>query len=158
MFGKLMSIPDELMWNYYELATDRSEQEITQLKNEVEAGKLHPMDAKMKLGEEIVSTFHGAEAGRKAAEHFQRVFRDRQAPMEAPTTKIARGPAKRLTALLVELGLAPSKSEAERLIKQGGVEINEQRVDDFRMDVNLSRATEFLLRAGKKKFVRLIVE
>src|SRR5262245_19497693 len=62
MFGKLMSIPDELMWDYYELATDRSAQEIAQLKSEVASGKLHPMDAKMKLGEEIVSTFDGADA------------------------------------------------------------------------------------------------
>jgi tyrosyl-tRNA synthetase len=158
MFGKLMSIPDELMWNYYELASDRSAQDIAQLKDEVTSGRLHPMNAKMKLGEEIVSTFHGAEAGRKAAAHFQRVFRDRQAPAEAPITKVSRGPAKKLTALLVELGLAPSKSEAERLIKQGGVEINEQRVDDFRKDLDLSQPTEFLLRAGKKKFLRLVVE
>jgi tyrosyl-tRNA synthetase len=158
MFGKLMSIPDELMWNYYELATDRSEREIARLKSEVAAGKLHPMDAKMKLGEEIVTTFHGTEAGRKAAEHFQRVFRDRQAPVEAPLTRIGRGPAKKLTALLVELGLAPSKSEAERLIKQGGVEIDAQRVDDFRKDVDLSQPSEFLLRAGKKKFLRIVVE
>jgi len=158
MFGKLMSIPDELMWNYYELATDRSEQEIARLKSEVAAGKLHPMDAKMKLGEEIVTTFHGTEAGRKAAEHFQRVFRDRQAPVEAPLTRIGRGPAKKLTALLVELGLVPSKSEAERLIKQGGVEIDAQRVDDFRKDVDLSQPSEFLLRAGKKKFLRIVVD
>ncbi len=158
MFGKLMSIPDELMWNYYELATDRTEGEIAQLKNKVAAGKLHPMDAKMKLGEEIVSTFHGAEAGRKAADNFQRVFRDRQAPAEAPIHRIQRGPGKKLTALMVDLNLAPSKSEAERLIKQGGVEINTQRVDDFRKDVDLTQAGEFLLRAGKKKFLRVVVE
>jgi len=158
MFGKLMSIPDELMWNYYELATDRTETEIAALKSEVASGKLHPMDAKMKLGQEVVSTFHGHEAGRKAADNFQRVFRDRQAPAEAPVTKMPRGPAKKLTTLLVELNLAPSKAEAERLIKQGGVEINEERIDDFRKDLDLSQPAEFLLRAGKKKFLRLIVE
>jgi tyrosyl-tRNA synthetase len=158
MFGKLMSIPDELMWNYYELATDRSEQEITQLKNEVASGKLHPMDAKMRLGEEVVSVFHGADASSKASANFQRVFRDRQAPVEAPVIKISRGPAKKLTALLVELGLVSSKSEAERLIKQGGVEINERRVGDFRKDVDLTQRGEFLLRAGKKKFLRIVVE
>jgi tyrosyl-tRNA synthetase len=78
--------------------------------------------------------------------------------VEAPVTKIARGPAKKLTALLVELSLAPSKGEAERLIKQGGVEINEQRVDDFRKNVDLTQPTEFLLRAGKKKFLHVVVE
>src|ERR1041385_4345437 len=69
MFGKLMSIPDGLMWNYYELATDLAAPEIARLKSEVASGQLHPMDAKMKLGTEIVATFHGAEAGRKAADH-----------------------------------------------------------------------------------------
>jgi tyrosyl-tRNA synthetase len=158
MFGKLMSIPDHLMWDYYELATDRSASEIAALKSEVASGKLHPMDAKMKLGEEIVSAFHGSEASRKAAENFQRVFRDRQAPAEAPTVRIPRGPAKKLTTLLVELNLAPSRSEAERLIKHGGVEINEQRVGDFRKVVDLNQPCEFLLRAGKKNFLRIIVE
>jgi tyrosyl-tRNA synthetase len=158
MFGKLMSIPDELMWNYYELATDRTEQEIARLKNQVAEGTLHPMDAKMELGQEIVSTFHGTEEGRKAAQHFQRVFRERQAPAEAPITRIVRGPAKKLTTLLVELGLVPSKSEAERLIKQGGVEIDAQRVHDFRKDVDLSQPSDFLLRAGKKKFLRIVVD
>src|SRR6266567_5930492 len=158
MFGKMMSIPDELMWSYYELVTDRSGKEIAELKSEVDSGKLHPMDAKMKLAEEVVAVFQGTEAGRRAAENFQRVFRDRQAPTEAPTQKLARGPARKLTALLVELNLVPSKSEAERLIKGGGIEINEQRVDDFRKDIDLSQPAEFLLRAGKKKFLRIIVE
>jgi tyrosyl-tRNA synthetase len=158
MFGKLMSIPDPLMWNYFELATDRSEQEIARLRSEVASGQLHPMDAKMKLGEEIVATFHGPHAGRKAADHFQRVFRDRRAPAEAAVKKVSRGPAKKLTALLVELGLAPSKSEAERLIKQGGAEIDGQRVEDFRKDVDLTQPKEFLLRAGKKRFLRIVVE
>jgi len=158
MFGKIMSIPDELMWSYYELVTDRTEKEIAELKSEVASGNLHPMDAKMKLGEEVVSVFQGVEAGRKAAENFQRVFRDRQAPAAAPAQKIPRGPAKKLTSLLVELNLSPSKAEAERLIKQGGVEINEQRIDDFRKDIDLSQPAEFLLRAGKKKFLRIIVE
>jgi len=158
MFGKIMSIPDELMWTYYELVTDRMPEQIAALKQEVASGALHPMDAKMRLGEEIVSDFHGPEAARKAADNFQRVFRDRQSPSEVPTQKIPLGPSKKLTALLVELNLAPSKSEAERLIKQGGVEINESRVDDPRADVDLTKQTELLLRAGKKKFLRLIVE
>jgi tyrosyl-tRNA synthetase len=158
MFGKLMSIPDNLMWNYYELLTERTEKEIADLRTAVASGQVHPMDAKMKLGEEVVEVFHDAEAAEKAAGHFQRVFRDRQAPAEAPVRTILRGPARKLTALLVELNLAPSKSEAERLIKQGGVEIDSERVDDFRKDIDLTRSGEFLLRAGKKKFLRVVVE
>jgi tyrosyl-tRNA synthetase len=157
MFGKMMSIPDELMWSYYELITDRTPEQILELKNEVKSGKTHPMDVKMRLAQEVIGDFHGAEAGRKAAESFQRVFRDRQAPEEAPVKKVAVSSAKKLTALLVELGLIASKSEAERLIKQGGVEIDGARVEDARKDVDLSKAGEFLLRAGKKKFVRVVV-
>src|SRR6266852_1486224 len=158
MFGKLMSIPDDLMWIYYELVTDRKLEEIAALQKEVSSGALHPMDVKMRLAQEVSSCFHGEPAARKAAEHFQRVFRDRQAPEEAPVQKLPRSPARKLTALLVDLKLISSKSEAERLIKQGGVEIDGARVDDFRRDVDLSKPVEFLLRAGKKKFLRIIVQ
>jgi tyrosyl-tRNA synthetase len=158
MFGKMMSIPDELMWSYYELVTDRTPQETEALKKEVAGGALHPMDAKMRLAQEVIRGFHGEDAARKAAENFQRVFRDRQAPVEAPVVKLPKGPARKLTALLVDLKLAPSKAEAERLIKQGGVEIDEARVDDPRKDIDLSKPLEFLLRAGKKKFLRVVVE
>jgi tyrosyl-tRNA synthetase len=158
MFGKLMSIPDEVMWSYYELVTDRAPQEIAVLKEQVNSGALHPMNAKMRLAEEVVSGFHGVEAGRKAAENFQRVFRDRQAPTEAPVQKIPVGPAKKLTALLTELKLAPSKSEAERLIKQRGVEIDGVCVEDPRREMDFTKPGAFLLRAGKKKFVRIVVE
>ena len=158
IFGKMMSIPDDLMWTYYELVTDRKPQEIAAFKEEVSTGRLHPMDAKMRLAQEVVSDFHGPDAGRKAADNFQRVFRDRQAPEEAPVQKVPRGTSQKLTALLVELKLAPSKSEAERLIKQGGVEIDSVSVEDPRKVVDLSKSREFLLRAGKKKFVRVVVD
>jgi tyrosyl-tRNA synthetase len=158
IFGKMMSIPDDLMWSYYELVTDRTPQEIASLKKEVAGGALHPMDAKMRLAQEVISGFQGQDAARKAAENFQRVFRDRQAPTEAPVVKLPKGPAKKLTALLVDLKLAPSKAEAERLIKQKAVEIEGVTIDDPRKDIDLSKPSEFLLRAGKKKFLRVIVE
>jgi tyrosyl-tRNA synthetase len=158
MFGKMMSIPDELMWSYYELVTDRTPPEIAALKQEVASGALHPMDAKMRLAEEVVSGFHGAAAARKAVENFQRVFRDRQAPAEAPIQKVPLGSAKRLTTLLVELNLSPSKSEAERLIKQRGVEIDEVCVEDVRKEIDLTKPAQFLLRAGKKRFLHIIIE
>jgi tyrosyl-tRNA synthetase len=158
IFGKIMSIPDNLMWPYYELVTDRTPEEIALLKKEVSSGALHPMDAKMRLGQEVIAGFHGEEAARRAAENFQRVFRDRQAPEEAPVQKLARGPAKKLATLLVDLKLAPSKSEAERLIKQKAVEIDGETIDDPRRDIELSSPREFLVRAGKKKFLRVVVE
>ena len=157
IFGKIMSIPDDLMWTYYELVTDRTPVEIEALKKEVSAGALHPMDAKMRLAQEVIAGFQGEDAARKAAENFQRIFRDRQAPEEAPIKKVPLGPPKKLTALLVELRLVPSKSEAIRLIEQGGAEIDGARVDDARKEIDMSRPREFLLRAGKKKFVRVVV-
>ena len=157
IFGKIMSIPDDLMWTYYELVTDRTPAEIDALKKEVSAGALHPMDAKMQLAQEVIAGFQGEDAARKAAENFQRIFRDRQAPEGAPVRKVPVGGAKKLVALLVELQLVPSKSEAIRLIEQGGVEIDGARVDDARKEIDMSTPREFLLRAGKKKFVRVVV-
>ncbi len=158
MFGKLMSLSDEMMWPYFDLVTDRTPDEIAALKASVKSGTAHPMDVKMSLAEEIIAGFHGEDAAAKAAAEFQRVFRDREAPEEAPVRKIARGPAKRLTTLLVELGLAPSRSEADRLVKQGGVEVAGERASDVKMEIELSAPRELLLRAGKKKFLRIVVE
>jgi tyrosyl-tRNA synthetase len=153
-----MSIPDDLMWTYYDLVTDRTPNEIASLKKEVASGAKHPMDVKMSLAQEVIAGFHGQEAARKAAENFQRVFRDRQAPAEAEVQRIPQGPAKKLVSLLAELKLVSSKNEAIRLIEQGGVEIDGVRVEDARKDVDLSKPSEFLLRAGKKKFLRIIVQ
>jgi tyrosyl-tRNA synthetase len=158
MFGKLMSLSDAMMWPYFDLVTDRTPEEIAALADEVKAGTKHPMDVKMSLAREIISGFHGAAAGEKAASEFQRVFRDREAPDEAPERKVAQGPAKRLTAFLVEQGLASSRSEADRLVKQGGVEVDGERISDVKHEVNFSNPREFLLRAGKKKFLRIVVE
>ena len=158
MFGKLMSIPDELMWSYYELLTDLSPEEIAALQQGVKAAKAHPMEAKMELARTIIAGFHGSDAAGKAAKEFQRVFREREAPAEAPLRKLTRGEPKRLSALLVELQLAPSRSEADRLVKQGGVEIEGVRVDDVKKEIDLTKPGSFLLRAGKKKFLRILVE
>jgi tyrosyl-tRNA synthetase len=181
MFGKIMSIPDELMWSYYELVTDRTPQKIAELKNDVKSGKLHPMDAKMRLAEEVVTDFQGAEAGRKAAENFQRVFRERQAPEEMEPITLTRsvdgfnvvrasatrtpetlhvslnGPTK-WTKLLAAIKEVASVSDAERLIKQGGFEIDGATIQDPSCKVDLSQTGEYRVRVGKKKFFRVIVE
>ena len=157
-FGKLMSISDELMWSYYDLLTDFGSPVILRLREEVRTGTLHPMDAKMQLAHAIIAGFHGDEAARKASQEFQRVFRDRQAPEEAPQHHLKRGAPKRLSLLLVELQLASSRSEAERLIKQGGVEVAGERIEDVKREIDLSKPSEFLLRAGKKRFLRIVVE
>ena len=182
MFGKMMSIPDELMWSYYELVTDRTEQEIADLENEVAAGKLHPMDAKMKLGEEVVSVFQGAEAGRKAADNFQRVFRERQAPAEMEVVRLkpmgkliaVERPAgvsiqqstiqglsatsEKWSRLLPSLAFTASTAEAERIMKQGGFEVDGTTIQDPTTRIDLTHPASYVLRVGKKKFLRIIIE
>jgi tyrosyl-tRNA synthetase len=155
IFGKLMSIPDELMWSYADLLTQK---DGALLCRDVSEGRRHPFDVKIDIAADIVRDFYDEFAATDAAQEFRRVFRLRQSPDSAETRVIARSATKRLTALLFELGLAPSRSEAERLVKQGGVEIDGARVDDVRKEIDLSQARQFLLRAGKKKFLRIVVE
>jgi tyrosyl-tRNA synthetase len=178
MFGKLMSMPDELMWSYYELVTDRTPQEIAALKEEVADGTLHPMDAKMRLAKEVISGFHGQDPARKAAEIFQRVFRDRQAPEEMQEIRFQRiaeglcssvhsqggivpliiSGSKKWSQVLTYLKQIESASEAERVIKQGGLEIDGAIVKDPTSKLDPSRAATYELRLGKKKFLRIVIE
>jgi len=182
IFGKLMSIPDELMWTYYDLVTDRTPVEIAALKKEVASGAAHPMDVKMRLAQEVIAGFHGEDAARKAAENFQRVFRDRQAPAEmkeaffkrmpmgysvgwrtasgsssSMVTDLPKGPEK-WSKLLAYLGEAPSASETERVMKQGGFEVNGATVKDPTAKIDLQVPASYDVRLGKKKFLRVIVE
>jgi tyrosyl-tRNA synthetase len=155
IFGKIMSISDELMWQYYELLTDFSSPVIVRLKEEVKMGVLHPKDAKMQLAHTIVASYHGEDAAKKAAEEFQLVFRDRQAPTEIPEMRVTWG-TRPLFSLLTETGLASSRSEAERLIKQGGVEVNGQVEKDVKRTIVLNPGDLLPLRVGKKKFLRVV--
>jgi tyrosyl-tRNA synthetase len=157
MFGKLMSISDEQMWLYMELLTDRPPAEITRLRRHVAEGQAHPMEVKIGLAQEIIAGFHGQAAATHAADEFRQVFQKRGAPSDVPE-KILKPGVRQLHALLTETGLSSSRSEAERLIKQGGVEINGARVEDVKHEVNLTAGSEILLRAGKKKFLKLLAE
>jgi tyrosyl-tRNA synthetase len=158
MFGKLMSISDDLMWSYYELVTDFPERVIVRLKEEVRTGVLHPMDAKTQLAHNIIAGFHGEDAAKRAADEFRRVFRDRQAPQEIPMHKVPAGAPKPIVKLLVELGAVASRSEAERLIKQGAVEFEGERLRDVTQMVALTKGAEWKFRVGKKTFLRVMVE
>lgn len=178
MFGKLMSISDGLMWSYYELLTDFPEPVIVRLREEVRTGVLHPMDAKMQLAHSIIAGFHGEQAAKQASDEFRRVFRERQAPTQMREVRITTDTdalrtspglweskallcspaAVKWSAVLAWLGEVASVSEAERLIKQGGFEINGQRVGDPTSRLNAERAGSYELRLGKKIFLRVVVQ
>lgn len=183
MFGKLMSITDELMWSYYELLTDFASPVIVRMREEVRTGVLHPKKAKTELAHVIVAQFHGEEAAKKAGEEFDRMFRERQAPEKPIQIRIhqilgdtatvstdggsvqtvyqistSSPGSEKLSRLLVTLELASSRAEAERLIKQGGVEIDGNREQDVRKEIDLTRPREFLLRVGKRKFCQILIQ
>jgi len=166
MFGKLMSISDPLMFTYYELLTDITPAELDLLRRNIKAGKTHPMQAKLELARRIVADFHGEQAAADAQAEFERVFRRGEAPQVLPARRLGAAerqklggkPSVRLARLLDFLKLAPSRTEAERLIKQGAVEVDGQRVDDPRAELVLTLGRTLSLRVGKHRFEKIIVE
>ncbi|MFH1085694.1 MAG: tyrosine--tRNA ligase, partial [Chloroflexota bacterium] len=122
-YGKVMSLPDEAMRSFCDLVTRWTPAEIAALMGELAAGQLHPRDAKMRLAREIVAIFHGDEAAAAAEAHFRQVFQQREQPAEMPIFRLAAPMS--LVELLVATGLARTKSEARRLISQGGVYLDE---------------------------------
>ena len=157
MFGKIMSISDELMWSYYDLLTDVPTAELRALRAEVESGASHPMDVKMDLARRIVADFHGEDEAAIARNKFQRVFRNREAPEDATEFFTRPSGREKLARFLVHCAKVVSKAEAERLIKQGGVEIDGVVVRDAAHEIDLSRPREFNLRVGKHKFFKVVV-
>jgi len=154
MFGKVMSISDDLMWRYYELLTDLSPAEITALKNSAESGERHPRDLKADLARRIVTDFHSQADADDASNEFDRTFREHQAPSDVPSIEKPAGAIK-LVKLLAGEGLAPSVSEAQRLIAQGGVRLNGERVNDVKLELG-SDSGEALIQVGSRKFLRVV--
>ncbi|MDT8409010.1 MAG: tyrosine--tRNA ligase, partial [Wenzhouxiangellaceae bacterium] len=153
MFGKLMSISDELMWRYFELLSFRPGAELEALKQSVQAGR-NPRDAKFELGLEIVDRFHGPGAGIRAREAFIARFRNSQLPDDIPELELdADESGLGIAAALTAAGLTPSNSEAFRLIKQGGVKVDGQRVDD--RGLTLPPGFEGLLQVGKRRIAKV---
>ncbi len=153
IFGKVMSIPDSAMRNYAELVTRWSPGDIARRFAQLEAGELHPRELKMQLAGEIVEIFHGPEAASAAEEHFRTVFQQRELPPDMPELKLVQPVS--LADLLTNSSLVPSKSEARRLVQQGGIKLDGERVDDFNLIVAPDR--EHVLQVGRRKFVRLLV-
>jgi tyrosyl-tRNA synthetase len=157
MFGKLMSVSDEMMWKYWLLLTDRSSEEIEAHRARVARGEQHPMEAKKELAGAIVAEFHSDEDADEARREFERVFSARDLPSEIPELAIElAGPTVLLSKLLVEAGLAASNSEARRLMKQGGVRVDGEQVRDPKSELDTERAEPVLIQVGKRRIARIV--
>ncbi|WP_059043792.1 tyrosine--tRNA ligase [Paenibacillus rubinfantis] len=160
IYGKAMSVPDELMAKYYELATDLSLEELTALTEGLKSGAVHPRDAKMRLAHTFVRMYHGQEAADAAQEHFVTVFQQRALPedieeKEIPAAELENGKI-RLIKLLTLIGFAASNGEAKRSIQQGAVKLNEEKVSDPNAEVELTGGE--IIQVGKRKFAKLLVK
>jgi len=154
-YGKTMSIPDSAMRNWFELVTRWTPEQIDELLGAVERGAVHPMEAKKKLAWEIVSIFDGDENADKAAAHFERVHQQRKLPQEIPSRALT-GPTN-IVEIIHDAGFAPSKSQARRLVQQGAVRLNDERVTSIETEVEIEgKDDEKVLRVGKRRFLRLV--
>jgi tyrosyl-tRNA synthetase len=159
MFGKVMSISDELMLRYYELLSHISMDELVALKNGIKSGAVHPMEAKKSLASEIVARYHGNEAGIKAREEFEHVFKDKGVPEEIPVYRPDPSEGEIWLPKIMKLsGLVNvnSTGEAIRLIKQGGVTVNNEKWSD--PDRKLPAGKEYLIKVGKRRFFRIVAD
>jgi len=166
IYGKVMSIPDLLIMDYFELVTDVPEEEIAEFKKQLKTRSVNPMNLKKRLAHEIVRQFHGKQAADEAQEHFTQVFQKRKIPKETRTVElrgVSRGVARPsgkleievqrdITSLIVEAGLAKSRSEANRLLAQGAIEVDGEKVS-----ISLvSLKDGSVIKVGKRRFLKMV--
>ncbi|HEX8336504.1 MAG TPA: tyrosine--tRNA ligase [Pyrinomonadaceae bacterium] len=154
MFGKIMSVSDELMWRYYELLTDLTVNEIGEMRGRAEQGENNPRDFKVGLARQVISDFHSPAEAAAAEEEFVRRFRNKEVPDEVEERAVGAQTWK-LPRLLVETGLAPSMAEARRLIEQGGVRIDGERAARHETEVEVGAGRSPLIQVGKRRFLRV---
>jgi len=154
IFGKIMSISDPLMFRYFELLTDEPLSQIEKWKKEAKEGKVNPKDLKSRLAQSIVADFWGNQKAEKAATEFERVFKNKEIPSEIEVIEV-KAAATPLIDLMVELNIFSSRGEAKRIIRQGGVYLDGQRVEDIGLKVALRNDAERVLKIGKKNFYKI---
>lgn len=153
MFGKILSISDELMWRYYELLSTKSLKEIEEIKKGVENQTLHPKKVKEALAMEIVERYHGEGSGQKAKEEFEKVFAKKDIPTDMPEYELEKGIW--ICQALVETKLVNSTSQARRDVKANAVSINQEKVTDEKLNLE---SGEYILQKGKKNFAKVVVK
>lgn len=155
MYGKTLSIPDTLIYDYMLLATRMPPAELAEVRHQLEAGSVNPRDLKRRLARELVTLYHGADAAGEAEEEFDRIFIRKDIPEDIPDAPFQTGgePVPILR-LLTETGMASSNGEARRLIEQGGVSIDGRRISDQYAQISIEGGV--ILKVGKRKFVRVV--
>ena len=153
MFGKVLSISDELMWRYFELLSSKTIKEIEEIKEGVQNGSLHPKKVKEMLAMEIVERFHGEGEGEKARAEFEKIFAKKDIPTDMDEYEIEAG--NWICQVLVDTKLVPSTSQARRDIKQGAVKIDQVKLEDDKLNLE---SGEYILQKGKKNFAKVIVK
>jgi tyrosyl-tRNA synthetase len=157
IFGKIMSVSDDLMIRYYELLSDMPLNELESLRSRVKNGSIHPMEAKKQLGREMVARYHGATAAAQAEENFVRRFRDNQTPDDMPEIVLAADEGKMLLCkVLAQSDLVKSNSEGRRAVQQGGVKVNGEKVSDENLEIACSG--EYIIQVGKRRFAKVRFE
>ena len=154
IFGKVMSISDDMMWRYYELCTDLTPAAIASLRESTNNGERNPRDVKAELAKRIVADFHSEADALRAEDEFNAMFRNKQAPEDIEERTFPAAPCK-LPKLLVQLDLVSSMAEARRLIEQGGVYVEGERRTQTDFEVNLAVDQSILVQVGKRRFVRV---
>jgi len=150
-----MSISDEMMWRYYELLTDLAMDEIEGMRREAAMGEFNPMQAKIRLAKLIIGDYHGAAAAKEAEEAFSSTFSKRQVPDDIPETAIKAGVELWLIQLLSDNGLVASKGEGRRLVRQGAVSIDGDKVSDEELRLILKAGDELVIKVGKRRWLKV---
>jgi len=156
IYGKVLSVSDDLMFRYYELLSDLSSTEIAELKAKMESGELHPKKVKQQLARELTARFHSQEAAEAAEANFEKVFKQGGLPDDLPECQLSFTEDVWLPKLLVEAGVLASTSEGRRMIKQGAVSVDGEKVTDDK--TNITPKGEILLKVGKRRFCKVFFQ
>jgi len=153
MFGKIMSISDDLMWRYFELLSDVAVSDLKTLRDKAVSGEMNPKNIKVQLGKELVTRYHSEDAAEQAAQEFENVFKDKNLPTDIPTVKTWGAEPRWIGKVLADSKVCPSTSDAKRMIKQGAVSVDGEKITDENLTLNGGQ--EYLLKVGKKRFLKI---
>ena len=154
MYGKVMSLPDDVLTSYFDLLTDVSDAEVAEMASALETERVHPMELKKQLARNITGQFNNLSDANAAQEHFERVVQNRQAPEDVAEYAVdfSVGSVQDITAVLVSAGVVNSRSDARRLVQQGGVEIDGEKVSGNQVELREGA----LIRAGRRRYIRIV--